>query len=175
MPDYEEIDWELLGPNDTAKPEPTQHSLEAWNAKRDLVYRVPERLWNAPPGHYTVGVEEMLGKEVITKETAETLERRADALLARAAEIRKEFARFGEDDFEEGAVIVFNKVFHEYRGQKLYKPSKPYFYAAIKDPNGLWSTTGPKAPKSYTWTELTRWMGEGVEEIYYVTTMERFV
>lgn len=189
------MDWELYGPDDTAKPEPTQHALErareiwpsqsylfaptASNADRReynaaagdvrfLTFEVPERLWNVPPGHYTAEAD-----EVISTETAEALERRAEEMLRRASAIREKYARFGEDDFPDGAVIIFDKRFNEYQGRPI-PWSKPYHYAAIKAA-GLWSTTGPKSPKSYTWTELVRWMGDGVEEIYYASQMEKFV
>jgi len=171
-----EPDWDLYGPNDTAKPEPTQHALERqrviWPSQDYLFapsFKVPDRLKGAPPGHYVVEAN-----EVISADTAESLERQAERLLERAREVRRKYDRFGEDDFPDGAIIVFDKVFHEYNGRQLHKPSKPYHYAAIKM-NGLWSTTGPRSPKSFTWTELIRWMGDGVQEIYYVSEMEKFV
>jgi hypothetical protein len=111
--------------------------------------------------------------KVISTETAASLERRAEKMLAEAAKIREKYERFGEDDFPEGAVIVFDKRFNEYAGRSI-PWSKYYHYAAMKG-DGRWNTTGPKSPKSYTWDELIRWMGDGVDEIYYVSTMERFV
>jgi hypothetical protein len=111
---------------------------------------------------------------MIDKETADSLERQAARLMERAAEVRARYERFGVDDFEPGAVIVFNKRFNEYGGRSI-PWSKPYFYAATKDPNGLWSTTGPRSPKGYTWDELIRWMGEGVTNISYVSELTEFV
>lgn len=118
-------------------------------------------------------VNRYLDEGLISSETAEALERRAESMLAEAAKIREKYERFGEDDFPDGAIIVFDKSFASYGGRPI-PLSKPYHYAAIKV-NGLWSTTGPKSPKSYTWSELVRWMDEGVEEIYYVQEMVRFV
>jgi hypothetical protein len=157
-------------------------------------YKVPDRLKNSPPGTYTVSADEVLPDyakfdaaltmdmfnhiqedKVLEKTTADALERQAGRLMEQAAALREKYARFGEDDFSPGSVIIFDKVFYEYNGRPLPKPSKAYFYAAIKAPDGLWSTTGPRAPKSYTWDELIRWMGEGVTEVYYVTEMEKFV
>lgn len=122
--------------------------------------------------------EALIGKKVsvvINKETADSLERQAARLLARADEMRAKYDRFGHDDYPDGSVITFEKTFDHYMGRPLNRPSKPYFYAAIKDPTGRWSTTGPRAPKSYTWDELIQWMGDGVQEIYYVTKLERVV
>lgn len=179
-----ETDWNLYGPDDTAMPEPTQHALERkWSADGVLAGGRTTRsfLCNGRDDcmcrqcrdsrFYNKQEEERVN--VINAQTAEVLEFQAERLLARAAEVRRKYERFGEDDFPDGAVIIFDKVFHEYMG-KAIAPSKPYHYAALKF-NNLWSTTGPRSPKSYTWDELIRWMGEGVEEIYYVTEMKRFV
>jgi len=114
-----------------------------------------------------------LNRYQIDPNTAEALERRADAMLKRAAEMRAKTERFGIDDFPDGSVIIFDKVFHEYGGRPI-SPSKPYHYAAMKF-GGVWNTTGPKSPKAYTWEELINWMGEGVQEIYYVNEITRFV
>ena len=50
-----------------------------------------------------------------------------------------------------GKVIKFQKQFTE--------EGPVYNYAAIRAV-GLWNTTGPKAPKAYTWEELMSWMGK---------------
>jgi len=122
---------------------------------------------------YGEGVLEMYKTEV---ERADALERQAARLLEHAAHMREQAERFGPDDYPNGAVIVFDKVFTP--GGRVYN------YAAIKtihantsDYTGrvghfeLWYTTGPKSPKGYTWDELIKWMGDGVEEIFYVTEM----
>lgn len=54
---------------------------------------------------------------------------------------------------EKPLVIFFEKSFHNH--------STIYTYAAVKAPNGLWYTTGPSAPKGYTWDELVDWIMEG--------------
>jgi hypothetical protein len=141
---------------------------------------VPERLHNVPPGHYNVSADEVYladpegatiykekGKEpIVSKEKIASLEAQARRLLEHAQEMRDKVERFGEDDYPDGAIISFGKIFP---GGTI-----TYQYAAIKI-NNLWSTTGPRAPKSYTWDELINWMGEGVQEIWYVTKMERVV
>lgn len=104
----------------------------------------------------------------------EALEAQAKRLLKYAEEARAELARWGDDDFPDGAVITFTKRFPG--------GTVDYNYAAIKtihhnvgEDVELWYTTGPKAPKGYTWEELTKWMGNGVEEVFYVTALEKFV
>lgn len=64
-----------------------------------------------------------------------------------------------EDDFEDGAVIQFEKTF----------TSGTYQYAAIKA-KGLWYTTGPLSPKAYTWDRLIDFIGSNT--IWFVTEYE---
>jgi hypothetical protein len=104
---------------------------------------------------------------IVSKERIASLEEQARRLLEHAQEMRNKVERFGEDDYPDASVIVFNKRFTLPEGY-LYQ------YSAIKT-NNLWYTTGPKSPKGYTWDQLINWMGDGVEEIYYVTKMERVV
>jgi hypothetical protein len=97
-----------------------------------------------------------------------------------------ELSRFPDDNFPEGTVIKFDKVFGSWeeagqipRAYPSYEQipnvyvvgvqygvgrHRVYNYAAIKV-NGLWYTTGPKSPKGYDWDDLTEWMGNGVREI----------
>jgi hypothetical protein len=85
-----------------------------------------------------------------------------------------ELSRFPDDNFPEGAVIKFDKVFSSWEEARaypsyeqfrtLYDAHRAYNYAAIKV-NGLWYTTGPKSPKGYNWDDLTEWMGNGVRKI----------
>lgn len=42
--------------------------------------------------------------------------------------------------------------------------SRVYTYAAVRTVDGLWSTTGPKSPKRYRWTELIQWIFENGNE-----------
>lgn len=89
----------------------------------------------------------------------EYYERRLEEINNKLAMIES----YGEDDFEDGAVLVFDKVM----GNQTYK------YAAIKAV-GLWYTTGPKSPKAYTWDELVSWFSEGtpVFEVWYVSELK---
>jgi hypothetical protein len=159
-------------------------------------YYVPRRLWNVPPGTYTVTADELYNPvcnpndchcdEKNIHETGakdmrdyEALERQAARLLEHAEKARAERERFGEDDYPDQAVITFDKTFPG--------GTRVYHYAAMKtihledqygnnqEPYGLWYTTGPKSPKGYTWDELVNWMGPGVQEIYYVTGLEKVV
>ena len=118
-------------------------------------------------------------EKIDKRSTAARLEAQAQRLLDEAQKMRDERERFGEDDFPDGAVITFGKVFPG--------GTREYQYAAMKTihledkygdnqlPLGLWYTTGPKSPKGYTWDELVNWMGKGVKEIYYVTEMKKVV
>lgn len=76
---------------------------------------------------------------------------------------RKELEKimeFGDDDFDIGTVIYFEKCFVN-RGQR----SKSYKYVALKSlSNGAaWYTCGPRAPGPYTWDQLVAFMSEGVD------------
>lgn len=42
--------------------------------------------------------------------------------------------------------------------------SRIYTYAAVRTVDGLWSTTGPKSPKRYRWTELIQWIYDNGNE-----------
>lgn len=67
-------------------------------------------------------------------------------------------------------VIQFQISFPAANG---YAHTKAYEYAAIKcQANGLWYTTGPSAPKAYTWEQLAEWMmfeGNIVSRIWLAT------
>jgi hypothetical protein len=60
---------------------------------------------------------------------------------------------YGNDDFEESAVIRFAKSFTP--------DGMPYEYAAIKA-GGQWFTTSTKSVRGYTWSELCHWLVSGV-------------
>lgn len=81
---------------------------------------------------------------------------------ARKDELRREIATLQEEldriesipdeDYPEGTVLLFTKMFQE--------NSTEYIYAMIKA-NGLWHTTGAKSPKAYTWEEIRTWLASG--------------
>lgn len=51
-----------------------------------------------------------------------------------------------------------------------------YVYAAVRTPDGRWSTTGPRSPKSYTWDDLIAWIdreSQDVVEIYLGTVWDQ--
>lgn len=68
----------------------------------------------------------------------------------------RQLDRYGEDDWEDGVVIRFD---YQFQGHGTV-----YSYAAIKS-NGLWYSTGPRAPKAYKWDELTSWFAEAANEV----------
>lgn len=69
---------------------------------------------------------------------------------------------FGVDSYNEGAVITFTKRFTT--------NGIEYKYAAIKV-HDAWYTTGPKAPKAYSWDELVTWLVAGEAPTTEVTLM----
>lgn len=91
--------------------------------------------------------------------------------IARAEQAMRQlekYEKYGEDDYEDGAVIIF-----EYQ----FTPSgQAYSYAALKA-HGKWYTTGPRSPKAYTWEELVSWFAEASNdvEVYVVTNAARVV
>jgi len=69
----------------------------------------------------------------------------------------------------DACVIFFEKQFNR-NGQW-------YTYAAVKA-NGLWYSTGPRAPKGFTWDQLVEWMygGDGAirnDKIWLATEWEQ--
>lgn len=76
--------------------------------------------------------------------------------IRRAAELEMKLvaiAKFGKDDWEDETVFRFDKQF---RGSGV-----TYSYAMIKA-NGLWYSTGPKAPKGFTWSQMVDWWLQGI-------------
>ena len=61
-------------------------------------------------------------------------------------------------------IIYFKKRFQE--GGQVYS------YAVIYA-GGLWYSTGPRAPKGYTWPEMVDFLSSGVSEIWLVTELEQ--
>lgn len=98
------------------------------------------------------------------KEDAVGVETKKERLLARREQIEQELLRLESLPTEpegtgEHAVIFFSKQFHS--------GGVSYDYAAIKASNGLWYTTGPRAPKGYTWDQLVDFIGDA--EIWVCT------
>lgn len=79
--------------------------------------------------------------------------RKSEALAAALAQALAEEKRldgaYGGEPQEDGTVIAFRARFNQ--GGRWYD------YAAIRA-NGLWSTTGPRSPKSYSWADLVPWL-----------------
>lgn len=52
------------------------------------------------------------------------------------------------------------------RFQRVFAPGgRAYDYAAARASNGRWNTTGPKAPKDYSWAELITWIMDGSDVV----------
>lgn len=90
--------------------------------------------------------------------------KKSDALAKAPAEALTEEERlqqkFGEDQ-EDGAVIAFKVRFSQ--------GGVSYGYAALRS-KGLWYTTGPRAPKAYTWQELISWL-ESAHHVSKITVL----
>lgn len=66
--------------------------------------------------------------------------------------------------FEDGepTVIWFNRKFHPH--------SDIYTYASVRAGDGLWYSTGPTAPKGYTWEKLYQWIVQDTHATIWVAT-----
>jgi hypothetical protein len=54
--------------------------------------------------------------------------------------------------------------------------SRVYTYGAVRTPDGLWNTTGPKSPKAYRWHELITWIvdrGNEDVQIWFANQFEQ--
>jgi len=90
---------------------------------------------------------------------------RASAKMDKALDMLSKFEDMGEDDYEVGAVIQFDKRFAP--GGRLYS------YAAIKCENNLWYTTSAtKNAGPFTWEQMANFLSEGVDEIWCVDTFK---
>lgn len=76
----------------------------------------------------------------------------------------------GEDDFADGAVLLFTKTFEPDDPRYRRTEPTPYAYAAIKSPKG-WHLTG-RETQPYDWASLVEFMSENVETVEVVTEVE---
>lgn len=99
---------------------------------------------------------------------------RIEVLEAEIARLQKEramLARFPKDNFGEGTVIRFDRVFGGSWEEMQESGVEPnvYSYAAIKT-NGLWYLTGSGnggvQRQRYSWNALIEWLGAGVKEMW---------
>ena len=81
---------------------------------------------------------------------------RRDTILSRMRALETELSEIDSfprnEDFREGDIIAFTLTGPNHHGN-----AKVFLYAAIKGTDGLWSTTGPRSPKSYVWDDLISW------------------
>jgi hypothetical protein len=73
---------------------------------------------------------------------------------------------FGEDDFNDGDVIMWDRRFSPYPSGKLYK------YVALKAA-GQWYLTSRLQPSPITWDRLVDQIAEAEGPIYRVTAWEQ--
>lgn len=76
----------------------------------------------------------------------------------------------GEDDFADGAVLLFTKTFPERDARYQRVDPVQYHYAAIKSPKG-WHITGRESG-TFSWEDLVEFVSEGVETVEVVTEVE---
>jgi hypothetical protein len=96
-----------------------------------------------------------------------------EAQIARLQGQIERLSRFGEDVYELGSVLVFDKTFPKTNssGYKAGGTTRPYNYAAIKAGDGYWYMTGREV-NGKTWSMLVEFMSEGVDEVYLCTTCD---
>lgn len=99
--------------------------------------------------------------------SADVIRRKLQEDIDRAAAHLERLNRYGDDPFEDGTVIAFDKVF----GNPVYCEPRTYSYAAIRA-GGKWWTTSPRSPKGYEWWELREFIGDA--EIYWAKDMEQW-
>lgn len=91
----------------------------------------------------------------------DVLRRQIEHNLKRAEEAQNQIdqvERFGEDDWEMGTVLRFDKQF--------VSGGTVYSYVMIKCPSRLrqgggWYSSGPRAPKDFSWEDMIAWIQEG--------------
>ncbi|HEU5046101.1 MAG TPA: hypothetical protein VFT75_18420 [Nocardioidaceae bacterium] len=102
-----------------------------------------------------------------TRETRKDLLRRQlDRLTETLARLEQLPEEPEGDPTQDILVIYFDKTFGG---------SQAYAYAAVKAGNGLWYTTGLRAPKGYPWDDLVQWINQDEPEpvqLLQVTAVE---
>ena len=76
--------------------------------------------------------------------------------IDRLARKRAQLEYLGQDEYEDGEVLAFDKTFG---GTQIYS------YAAIKAA-GLWYLTG-RTSHGISWEELCEFLSDGVEQVYW--------
>lgn len=101
--------------------------------------------------------QEALNRRLEPDARVQRLRNRAQALLdhadllERSEQTHVKLARMLAS-LETGTAILFTKTWGRRAG------SKQYSYAAIKDGDGMWNTTGPRSPKKYSDQDLALWL-----------------
>lgn len=104
---------------------------------------------------------------------AEALRRQVKEMLLEA----EQYDRLGDDVYEDGSILVFNKRFGNQprQGRDTHPDDrgKTYTYVALKAA-GLWYVTGREGGKGsgYSWDRLVDFLADGVKRVYVVTELE---
>jgi hypothetical protein len=94
----------------------------------------------------------------------ETRKRILEVQLERAAAELFRLEQLPTDDFEDGAILRFDKRFGG-------PTSFAYSYVFLKC-SGAWYGTGPKQRNPQRWEELLEFISSGVDEVWMVTDFE---
>lgn len=124
--------------------------------------------WHHRNGH-TVTFNQQERATMTTKDNLvsamEQAERGHALYMAEMARKLDAVAALGEDDdYELGAIMVFDKTFVD--GRRTYK------YTAMKCEGG-WYTSGPRSPGPYSWSGLVEFLSTGVPEVWMVDTLRQ--
>jgi len=94
-----------------------------------------------------------------------------DAEIRRLQKERAILARFPKDNFEDGTVIKFTRVFGAaWEELEDVDTVTRYTYVAIKEGRRWYCTGGSQStPQGVIWNSLTEWLGDGVGEMTLMT------
>jgi hypothetical protein len=120
-----------------------------WRAEQHVQHHTAQRV---PVEQY--GIQVIEGEAVVgSKSRQEVIRARMEQLEAELTELDQ----FGEDEYEDGAVLVFDMSF---RTTGSVEEPAPYVYAAIKA-KGLWFVTGQHNMSYWRWDQLVNfWKGK---------------
>jgi hypothetical protein len=120
-------------------------------------------------------IDQLLGTDIhVVPEKEQHKMNRLEVIEREMKRLQREraiLARFPKDDFAEGTVIKFEKVFGSWDDLKDNDQIIKYTYVGVKI-NGHWycsGSMGHQSPQAYKWADLTEWMGDGVDKVYLMT------
>lgn len=177
--DIDPLDWLGLWSNQqppTVIPQrpPQPAFLDAYSNEIDRVTRrlttdLNAQLWMPLASHFTIDLD----GNVKEGDTMSTAHASSHALHARRARLEAELARiearleaYGDDIYETGSILVWDKTF-------VGSPDKVYSYVALRTALG-WFVTGRTASTGMTWDALVDFIIDdavAVPTLYCVTEL----